>query len=212
MTDARSNLDETLQLLRAAVGGDSAGTTRLVERFTPLLLEQARQRLGPNLRRHHAPEDLVQDVWGIALPRLSNLIDRHGDGPIPVLPFLGRILLYHVNNLVRKHIVGKPKKLTWAGSSKGSWSRLTAQQTGAITNALRSERRDLVREALERLPEIDRQLLVWRGMENHAVQEIAVVLGRTENYVSVRYRRALERLRRELRGSAFDDFAPDTSR
>ena len=43
---------------------------------------QAEYRLGPRLRRHVDPDDMVQEVWATALPRLPEL----GECPPPSGP------------------------------------------------------------------------------------------------------------------------------
>lgn len=193
--------DATLVQLRAAARGDDPSVAWLVERFTPLLLAQARTRLGAELRRVIDPEDLVQEVWAIALPKLAAFADRDDLGAGALVAFLARILLYRCNDLVRKHIVGKPRR---ADATAAALSRLPAQHSGAVTRAVRGETRSRVRDALAVLSDDDRQIVVLRGLEQHGVGEIAALLGLSENLVSVRYRRALQRLREALPGDVFD--------
>lgn len=201
--------DDTSTHVRRAVGGDRESLEWVVARVTPLLLAQARHRLGARLAVHHAPDDLVQEVWAIALPKLGDLANREVFGTQELLAFLGRILLFRVNNLVSKHITGKPGREAAASGGTSPVGRLPAEQSGVITRAVLAERTGAVHDALEQLPERDRALIVMRGLERHAVKEIAVVLGMTENAVSVAYRRALEKLRSALPGSVFDEFAED---
>lgn len=198
--------DDTIAHVRAAVAGDDPSVTWVVERFTPLLLAQAHARIGSQLRRVLDPHDLVQEVWSIGLPKLHLLAGRDGlDGRV-VLAFLARILLYRCNDLVRKHLVGKPRS---TGGTGDALSQILGRHTGVVTQAVRAERQLAVREAIERLDEDDRRLVVLRGIEQNPVQEIATVLGLSENLVSVRYRRALAKLREWLPGGVFDELHPD---
>ena len=64
--------------LRQAVGGCADSLAWLVRRLSPLLIVQAEYRLGPDLRRVYDPEDLVDEVWVVALPRLGELSARDG--------------------------------------------------------------------------------------------------------------------------------------
>jgi RNA polymerase sigma-70 factor (ECF subfamily) len=59
-----------------------------------------------------------------------------------------------------------------------------------------------VRSALVQLPEVDREVLVLRYLEQLPIKEIAAVLGLQEGAVKMRHTRALARLGRLLEGDA----------
>lgn len=197
--------DPTRGHVEAAIAGVDASVAWVVERFSPLLLLQARARIGPELGRVVDGHDLVQEVWAIALPKLHLLADRPQLDGRTLLAFLARILLYRCNDLVRRHIVGKPRR---ASASSAACSRLLGRHSGVVTQAVRGEQQSIVRTALDRLDDDDRRLVVLRGIEQHPVNEIAVVLQISANLVSVRYRRALERLRALLPAALLADL-PD---
>ena len=48
-----------------------------------------------------------------------------------------------------------------------------------------------------------------RGIEQNPVQDVALLLGLRPNTVTVRYRRALARLRELVPGSAFDELGDE---
>jgi RNA polymerase sigma-70 factor (ECF subfamily) len=77
--------------------------------------------------------------------------------------------------------------------------------SGVVTRAARAERRDLVLEALDRLEEIDREILVLRGVEQRGNAETAAMLDLAPSTAAMRYRRALERLRTELPDAVFHE-------
>ena len=66
----------------------------------------------------------------------------------------------------------------------------------------RAQMRRLVREAIDRLPEHYRTVLLLRDIEELSTAEAAAVLGLTENAVKIRLHRARQALRAAL-GSAF---------
>jgi RNA polymerase sigma-70 factor (ECF subfamily) len=76
----------------------------------------------------------------------------------------------------------------------------------AVGSERTDPRSDMVRAALARLPDLDREILTLRAWEALSPTEIGVVLGRSANYVRVRLHRARVRLRREL-----DEGPPRTS-
>ncbi len=190
------------------MAGERADLEWVVDRFTPVLLAQARVRLGPRLQELNDPLDLVQDVWAVALPKLPGLIHREVLRADQLLAFLARILLYRVNNLVHRHVKGKPLVQRDATGTGRAIDRLPASQSGVLTAAVRHERGAAVTDALAALPPGDRDIVVMRGLERSPVKEIAVALGISENHVSVRYRRALQTLRDALPNSVFEDLVP----
>ena len=56
--------------VRSAVKGDAESLDWIVTRLSLLLRMQAEYRLKKVLRRYHEPDDLVNEVWLTALPRL----------------------------------------------------------------------------------------------------------------------------------------------
>ena len=52
----------------------------------------------------------------------------------------------------------------------------------------------------------DREIIVLRGIEQHAYREIAVLLNEDAKALAVRYQRALEKLRQLLPSAIFDEF------
>jgi RNA polymerase sigma-70 factor (ECF subfamily) len=60
---------------------------------------------------------------------------------------------------------------------------------------LKEQLRQRVRQALERLPERDREILVLRNLEELSVADAAAILRISPGAVKVRHLRALERLR-----------------
>jgi len=197
--------------VRRARGGDAESLRWLVEKLAPLLLANARYRLGTVLGELYDPEDIVHDVWVVALPKLPELPSRDGRYTPVLLRFLATTLLYRVNNLVEKHIRGKPRR-AGRGASDGPSSsagdpvaRLAADTTGAMSRMIRAEREDAVGKALARLEPRDRELVILRGVEGRPYKEVAVVLGRDPKVLAVEYQRALRKLRDKLPGSVFDE-------
>ncbi len=66
---------------------------------------------------------------------------------------------------------------------------------------MRSERRDRVREALEQMDPMDREVLALRHFENLSNVETATILGIKESAASRRYLRTLDQLKKILGGS-----------
>jgi RNA polymerase sigma factor (sigma-70 family) len=205
--------DLTTFHVRRAESGDGTSLEWVVTRFSPLLLAQAEFRLGPRLRRLHAPEDLVNDVWAIALPRLPDLGAREGRRTPVLLRFLATTLLHRVNDLVKVEISGPRGRRQQSGPSSDGGSdlfaRIPSDSSGVVTATIRRERESAIARALGELEPSDRELIVLRAIEQNPGSTVAFILKVPEKEVSRRYRRALSRLRERIPGSVFEELAED---
>ncbi len=207
----QSDIDTTIHV-RAAIDGDTNSTSWIIERFTPLLLAQARYRIGPKLQRMIDPEDLVQDTWAVALPKLTTLPARGNRFTPVVVRFLSTTLLYTFNNLLRKHI--NRQESTHRSDKDGSTrpsplNNISADMTGVVTQAVRVESVNHIYQAIEQLSESDREIIVLRGIEQNSLEDISKMLDITTKNASVRYGRALARLRDAMPDAIFRDLPND---
>jgi RNA polymerase sigma-70 factor (ECF subfamily) len=193
----------TERALRRAVAGDATGLGYVVERLRPLLLEQAGYRLGPRLRRHYDPEDLVSDAWLRILPELKALVEG-AERPVGlVLRWLSTAIFHRTQNLVKKFLRGgfdAPPPLDFEAIPDPSDPR-----TGVVTAVARSDDAGRIGAAIATLDEKDREILVLRGIEQQSPKTVALLLGVPESTATMRWTRALARLREALPGAVFDD-------
>jgi len=143
----------------------------------------------------------VQDAWIAALPRLPDLPSRDGRYTPVLMRFLSTALLNRSNTLLQKHFQGKPLR----ESANSGISKLADDASAVVSKTLRSEASARLRAALDQLPARDREIVVLRGIEQNRNETVARLLKLKPNTVAVRYRRALERLRRQLVESVFDE-------
>jgi RNA polymerase sigma factor (sigma-70 family) len=190
----------TLHVARAR-DGDAASLEWIVERFSPLLLAQARYRLGSSMAQRIAPEDVVQDAWALTLPHLARLEQRDGRSTPVLLRFLSTTLLRQVNNLLRLRVHSSERM----GDSSSPFRSLSAETRGPLTRAMQHESCERVLAAIDELDERDRALVVLRAIEQRDNTEVAQLLGLAPNTAAQAFRRALEKLRGRLRTSAFDE-------
>ena len=187
--------------VRRAKDGDGASLEWLVSRFTPLLLAQARRRVGPTLARKVDPEDVVQDVWAITLPRLPALAEPGGRATPALMRFLATTLLHRVNDLLRRRAVGaedEPPRSSLPGATRGPLQR-----------ALESELAAEVERALGELPARDQEIVVLRLIEQHSNAEAADLLGLKPNTAAQAFGRALDRLRARVGDALLAELTPD---
>ena len=193
--------NQTTHHVRAALDGDMKEMAWLVERFTPLLLVQARSRLRRHLRHVVDPEDLVQEVWAVALRRWEDLSPR-GRATPAVLKFLSTTLVNLYRRLQARHLQGKPLR---EGDSSGVLRGLPDDTLGIVTHAVQREQQGAVQKAIDSLPELDREIVVLRGIEQVENNTAAAILGEKPNTVSRRFQRALARLEQVLPHTVIED-------
>ena len=192
------NGDLTTLHVQRARGGDPQSLGWLVSRFTPLLLAQARHRMGPELRAKFEPDDVVNDVWATVLPRLPELSQRDGRSTPVLLSFLATTLLRHTNSLLRRRARGETPELE-------AIAALSEETRGPLTRAVQVETEGIALAALNDLGERDREIVLLRVLEQHSNQDVADLLGIEPTTAAQAFRRALEKLRNKLPGSVFDD-------
>jgi RNA polymerase sigma factor (sigma-70 family) len=201
--------DTTTLHVRRACGGEEQSLAWVVERFTPLLRAQATVRLHGVADGLCDADDLVQEVWAVALPRLEDLNPRDERLSPVLIRFLATTLLNKVNNLMMRRLrrgEGLASPLVH-DSRTPTLERFPDSVTGALERAARDEAVEELHAALERLGERDREILVLRGIEQLEAGEVARRLGLKPSAVSMRYRRALDRLAEMLPGSIFEELA-----
>jgi RNA polymerase sigma factor (sigma-70 family) len=199
--------DPTSRHIRGAIRGNDTSLAWVVARFSPFLRAQAEYRLKAPLRRFLDPEDLVQDVWLVTLPRLVDLVPRNERFTPVLLKFLSTTLLRKVNDALTHHLAG-PRRVASGEPSTAPGTRVN-QLPASVTDALgRLQRDDTVRameEALCQLKPHEREVLILRGIEQVPNRRVARLLGLEPSTVAMRYCRALLALRRRMPDSLFDE-------
>lgn len=201
MTDP---LEATTLHVRRAIGGDHASIGWIVEHFSPLLLLQARYRLGRTLRGRYDPEDLVQQVWAICLPRLGRIIPREGRYTPVLLKYLGSTLVRHYGNLVEKHLAGRAVA---PGEGEDILEDVPAETTAVLSRVMRNEELSRVTASIAALDEREREIIVLRGIERLPYKIIARRLAGGEEALRARYSRALKRLKGILAAGVSSELA-----
>lgn len=191
--------------IQRARAGDEASLAWVVERFTPALVAQARHRLRGPLGRAVEPDDLVAEVWAVALPALPALAEAEGAPAAVLMKFLGTTLVYRLNHHARR-LARDPRAPAGSPSAVGV-DRLPAPTRGALTRAFQGEATEHLARALDELPERDRAVVVLRALEGRSNADVARLVGDSPNAVSLRYNRALGELARKLPGSILEDLA-----
>lgn len=199
---ATTGSDPDLLLVLAKAGdGDALG--RLLERHRGYLVLLARMQIGRLLRGKFDPEDILQEV---SLEAHRGVARFRGSSEREFRAWLRQILAAVLSNQVRHYrgTKGRDPRLERRladdldRSSRALDRGLIAAQSSPSQQVARGERALLLAEALARLPEDYREVIVLRHLEGLGFAEVGARMGRTEDSVKNLWVRALARLRRTL--------------
>lgn len=201
--------DDITELLQRGKEGDEAARQDLLQRCRPFVQLLVRARLGARLRVRLDSSDVVQEVL---LRVAGHLQEFRGGGAPEWRAWLTRIAEREVVRQFRLHLgTGKrtAEKEQEAGQSRlESWFRTHSSPSLA---ARQEEDALALAQALERLPEDHREVLVLRHLEGLGFPEIAQRLDRSAGAVRVLWTRALKNLREEMRSLGMLDSTAEKS-
>ncbi len=201
MNDDNAPITETL--LDQARAGDGEALGRLLESHRGYLTVLARVQIGRRLQGKVDPADVVQDAY---LGAYRDFKQFRGSTEGEFLAWLRQVLAFVLANLVR-HYQGTQRRdvrlerqlaVELNQSSHALDRGLVAQQSSPSQQAVRREQSVLLAEALARLPDEWRDLLILRHLEGLTFPEVAERLGRTLDSVKKQWPRALAKLRRAM--------------
>jgi RNA polymerase sigma-70 factor (ECF subfamily) len=180
---------------------DPEAIGRAMESCRNYLLLVANEELDSVLQRKAAPSDLVQETY-LEAHRDLYLYQGRSDGDLK--SWLRRILLNNLANLVRRYRGTGKRQLGREVSLDGSspeGGKVLSLSNGAKTPsslAVRTEQTEAVLSALGRLPERDRQVVIWRNQDQCTFEEMGERLGGSPDMARKAWSRAIERLREEV--------------
>jgi RNA polymerase sigma-70 factor (ECF subfamily) len=186
-------------------GGDTKALAEFFDRHRDRLGRLVSFRLSPRLLGRVDVDDVLQEAYLAAASRLRHFVERP-DGSLFV--WVRLVVLQTLTDLHRQHLGAKMRDAEREVSLQaGSWARstsapLAAQLLGSLTSpsqaAMRVESAAQLQTALEALADTDREILALRHFEELSNQEAAEVLGIEPKAASIRYVRALKRLKAVL--------------
>jgi RNA polymerase sigma-70 factor (ECF subfamily) len=199
------NSPETQELLSQVRRGEAAAVDRLLGSHRDSLRRMINLRLDPVLTRRVDASDIVQDVLLEASRRLKDYLR---DPAMPFHLWLRHIAKDHMIDAHRRHrqaqrrSMDREQSIVPAALADRSSMELAAQffdhEATPATEAIRQELGQRLQAAIASLSEEDRDIILMRHFEQLANQEVAAELGLSEAAASMRYLRALRRLRTVL--------------
>ncbi len=199
------NDDSTTALLAAAKGGDSDAINHLLEKHRVPVRRLVQLRLDRKVQRRVDISDVVQEVMMEATGRLDKYLD---DPSMAFHLWLRQIAWDHIIDTYRRHRVSakrnmdREQPMVAAGGTDQSTMELVVQLCDpALTPAAAATQKEIaekVEAAVELLGEQDREIITMRHYEHLSNLEIAEALGLNAPAASMRYLRAIRRLREVL--------------
>ncbi len=179
--------DEDRELIGRCIAGEPGAWRQFVARFAPTLKALARRFL--KMYDPHPDEgeieDVLQDVFKDLIRRDHRLLRRY-DPTYTVKTYLGVITRSQVHRALRRRKGGL--------QTTGDIERLSPATDGGAGEVERLEERDLLLEALSRLPERDAEILRLRFLRELDYRAIAASLRIPEASVGQTLTRAKQKL------------------
>jgi RNA polymerase sigma-70 factor (ECF subfamily) len=189
-------------LLERLVNGDDEAGDQLLCQHRDELWRQIEPRLDRRLRRRVDPSDVVQEAQLEAVRRLPDYLRRR---PMPFRLWLRKIAHERLIMAYRRHAVAGCRSIGHnialsASSSAVLGQQLLARGSSPSQGPRCQELAGRVRQAIAKLSEADREMVLMRNFEQLTNRQAAAVLGIDPATASQRYGRALIRLRAILAG------------
>lgn len=193
-------------LLNQARGGNEKALGQLLESYTRYLTLLARVQIGRRLQGKVDPSDVVQETFLEAHRQIANF---RGNSEGELVAWLRRILAGQIALTLRRFLGTKGRDLKLERelaaqidqSSEILDGGLVASNSTPSQHASRREQALLLADALDRLPEDYREVIILRHLEGLSFAEVSQRMGRSEDSVQKLWVRALANLRRSLGGA-----------
>ena len=194
-------MSDTAQRLAAARAGSREALGQVLQACRGYLLLLAERELDPELRAKGGASDLVQETFLEAQKDFSHF---QGNSEEELRAWLRQILLHNLANFTRryrataKRRVGREVALDVSGSSADREGGLLLDALSPSGLAIQEEQVQALRQALERLPDDYRRVILLHYQEQRPFEEIAPLMHRSYDAVRSLWARAIRRLRQEM--------------
>ncbi len=209
MEDVSDDPDDMRERL---IGGDQQALAELLALHRQRLWRVAHFRTDAQLSSRIDPDDILQDAFLDASRRL-----HHYSAASPYSPFvwLRMIVAQTLSDAHRRHLgtqqrdARREARTPAGGSPDDTVVSIAHFLIGHFTSpsmaAVKTEQSEKIREIVARMGATDREVLALRHFEELTNSEVAEVLGITQKTASIRYVRAIIRLKDEF--SELPEFA-----
>jgi RNA polymerase sigma-70 factor (ECF subfamily) len=194
--------DEQDRLIERMLRGDEAALAQLFSFYRERLWRIVNFRLDRRLQGRVDADDVLQEAYLNAVQRMDRFLYDH---PRSFLIWMRMIITQTLVDMHRRHLAAQKRDASRERSMYGHWPaastshalsfHLLGQLTSPSQAALRAELSEQIDLALAEMSDMDREVLALRHFEELSNIETAEVLGLSEQAASLRYIRAISRLR-----------------
>jgi RNA polymerase sigma-70 factor (ECF subfamily) len=191
---------ETESLLRRLREGEREALALLFNYYRPRLRQLVRLRMDTRLAARVDPSDVLQEAYLDAARQVQKYLRQP---KVAFFVWLRGLTWERLLNLQRDHLGAQRRAVHRELPLPAESSVLLAQQLLApgpspSQGLLQKELRQRVQQALGQLAPTDREVILMRHFEGLSNREVAQVLGLSDSGATVRYGRALFRLKEIL--------------
>ena len=193
--------DPNADLLRRVKQGDEQALAELFSLYRDRLWRIINFRLDSRLAGRVDADDILQEAYLAAAQRISHYLDNSTQTFFIWLRLIANQTLIDVH---RRHLGAQMRDASRDMSIHAHYAQATSmsiasQLLGNFTSPsqvfLREEASKQLEQAIESMEPIDREVLALRHFEELTNSEVAEVLGIQQKAASIRYVRALKRLK-----------------
>lgn len=182
--------------------GDRSALGELLDRYRPLLRARAHDSLGADLQVRVDESDVVQQVCLSAQDAIARF---EGSSEPELVQWLLRMVEHAVLHIAERERKAEKRAIYREVRGSGPLRQAADPHTSPSRRAMRGEQRLLLEQALEQLPEEQREAVRLKYLEQATLSETAARLGKTEDAVSGLLQRGMAKLNRILRNLESDD-------
>lgn len=196
--------EQTQNLLARRKDGDQTAWNALLQRHRSAVQRLVNMRLDNRIRQRVGVSDVVQDV----MIEANRRIDRYLQDPgIDFHLWLRQIAKDRIIDAHRRHratakrSVDREQRLVQGGVNQSTINLGNQLRDNDLTPAAQATRREMasrMEDALMKLNDLDRDIIIMRHYEQLSNDEVSKTLNLKPAAASMRYLRALRKLRNQL--------------
>lgn len=190
------------ELLRLAREGDVRALGQLLDRYRPYLSVLAQRHLDSDVRGRVDASDVVQLTY---MEAFRDLPQFRGSHEAELVAWLRQILRHNLSQMLQRHVFAQRRSVDLEKSldNEGKAAEhlrnsLAGKQSSPSRRAMRGENAVLLAQALQALPEDQREAVRLRHLEGWTLAQLAAHFGRSEVAVAGLLKRGLRALRSKL--------------
>jgi RNA polymerase sigma-70 factor (ECF subfamily) len=198
----RLSAEQLEETLAAARSGSREALGQVLSQYHCYLLQVARREMARDLQPKGDASDLVQETF-LEAQRFFDRFEGHSGAELRA--WLRVLLLHHTAKVGRrfrttqKRRLAREVRLDFSNPLVATEGLPATGEPSPSAHLLAQERQQVLRQALDRLPDDYRRVMLLRYLKEMTFEEIGRDMRRSADAVRMLWARALERLKHDLR-------------